>query len=258
MDSETQQKKIKNFQMKDAMMNLWVYRILPDFLWPYAQLARWDRSVGWWLLLWPCWWSLSLALKNGKIEDLCSQLLPEWPFIFGATVSFSLFGLGAITMRGAGCTYNDIVDVDIDMKVTRTVYRPISSGRVKKSQAKYFLLLQAIIGALILLALCCLGRRFNSFAMCLGIISLVIIALYPFAKRVTYWPQLILGLAFSWGGLMGWAVLYSSLSTSAYFLYIGSIFWVIGYDTIYAHQDKEDDILVGVKSTALLFKKKQK
>lgn len=161
-------------------------------------------------------------------------------------------------MRGAGCTYNDIVDVGIDAKVSRTASRPIPSGRVTRVQARSFFVFQVAVGGVVLISLCLFSTNFNLFAFGLAIASLIIVACYPFAKRVTDWPQLVLGLAFSWGALMGWAVIFSSLSLTAALLYVGSIFWVIGYDTIYAHQDREDDALVGVRSTARLFGKKTK
>ena len=157
-----------------------------------------------------------------------------------------LFLIGAIAMRGAGCTYNDIVDEDIDAQVERTRSRPLPSGQVDRRQAWIFLGLQALAGLAVLL-------QFNSFAILLGIASLAVVAIYPFMKRFTNWPQLVLGLAFSWGALMGWAVEFAELGGPAILLYLGSVLWVIGYDTIYAHQDKEDDAIVGVRSTARLF-----
>ncbi|MEE9313560.1 MAG: 4-hydroxybenzoate octaprenyltransferase [Rhizobiaceae bacterium] len=243
-------------KVADAPLENWVYQFLPKSIWPYAQLARWDRPIGWKLLLWPCLWSLALgsgfALKN---EPTQLQILPL--FVVWAIV----FWLGAVAMRGAGCTYNDIVDVDIDEAVARTASRPIPSGRVTKTKAAVFLGVQALfgLGCLLLLSLLGLfGGNINSFAIILGISSLAIVALYPFAKRITDWPQLVLGLAFSWGALMGWAVIFGSLSPAPLLLYAGSILWVIGYDTIYAHQDREDDALVGVRSTARLFGDKTK
>ncbi len=157
-----------------------------------------------------------------------------------------LFAIGAIAMRGAGCTYNDLVDHEIDARVARTRSRPLPSGRVSRTQAKIFMVLQSLVGLAVLL-------QFNFFAIVLGICSLAIVAIYPFAKRFTDWPQLFLGLAFSWGALMGWAGMFGSLSVAPLLLYVGAILWTIGYDTIYAHQDKEDDALVGVRSTARLF-----
>jgi 4-hydroxybenzoate polyprenyltransferase len=157
-----------------------------------------------------------------------------------------LFFIGAFAMRGAGCTYNDIVDRDLDGSVERTRSRPIPSGQVSVLQAAIFLLLQSLIGLAVLLS-------FNRFTILLGITSLAIVAIYPFMKRITYWPQIVLGLAFSWGALMGWAGAFGRLDLAPLLLYAGSISWVIGYDTIYAHQDREDDALIGIKSTALLF-----
>ncbi len=227
-------------RVADAPSGHWVYRLLPRWLWPYAQLARWDRPIGWWLLLWPCWWSAAMAaVAYARPGDPLLTLLPEpWHLV--------LFLIGAVAMRGAGCTYNDIVDFDIDNKVERTRSRPLPSGKVRKRQAWVFLVLQALVGLAVLL-------QFNSFAILLGICSLVIVAIYPFMKRFTDWPQFVLGLAFSWGALMGWAALFADLDPPALLLYAGSILWVIGYDTIYAHQDKEDDAIVGVRSTARLF-----
>jgi 4-hydroxybenzoate polyprenyltransferase len=157
-----------------------------------------------------------------------------------------LFLIGAIVMRGAGCTWNDLVDRDIDAKVERTRSRPIPSGQVSVAAAYAFLIAQALVGLLVLI-------QFNRFAIAVGIASLGVVAIYPFMKRVTYWPQIFLGLAFSWGALMGWAAARGALEWPALLLYLGAIAWVIHYDTIYAHQDREDDALVGLKSTALLF-----
>ncbi|MBO9420687.1 4-hydroxybenzoate octaprenyltransferase [Labrenzia sp. R4_2] len=217
----------------DAVKQHWVDTRLPAGLRPYARLARWERPIGWWLLLWPCWWSAALAaIAAGN----------SWPNPW----HMLLFLIGAVAMRGAGCTYNDIVDVDIDAQVERTRSRPIPAGQVSKRQAKIFLVVQALVGLLVLL-------QFNSFSIALGIASLIPVAIYPFMKRITNWPQLFLGFAFSWGALMGWAAVFGELSLASILLYIGGICWTIGYDTIYAHQDKEDDALVGVKSTARLF-----
>ncbi len=162
--------------------------------------------------------------------------------------------IGAFLMRGAGCTYNDLVDTDIDNQVERTRSRPLPSGRATKKGALVFLVLQALGGLGVLLFL----ARDNPFVLWLGVASLGLVAIYPFMKRITWWPQLFLGLAFSWGALMGWAIIWRELSAAPVLLYIGSICWVIGYDTIYAHQDREDDALVGVKSTARLFGEKSK
>jgi 4-hydroxybenzoate polyprenyltransferase len=237
---ETIQSKASQGRVADAPSGHWVYRILPRAAWPYAQLARWDRPIGWQLLLWPCWWSAALAASAyARPSDPLLSLLPTpWTLI--------LFLIGAIAMRGAGCTYNDLVDEGIDSQVERTRSRPLPSGQVSRRQAWAFLVAQALTGLIVLL-------QFDSFAVGLGISSLAIVAVYPFAKRVTNWPQLILGLAFSWGALMGWANEFGDIDGPAVLLYIGSILWVIGYDTIYAHQDKEDDAIVGVRSTARLF-----
>jgi 4-hydroxybenzoate polyprenyltransferase len=158
----------------------------------------------------------------------------------------ALFFLGAFAMRGAGCTWNDITDRDLDAKVERTRSRPIPSGQVSVAQALVFLVVQALVGLVVLL-------QFNRFAVLTGLASLLIVAIYPFMKRITYWPQVVLGLAFSWGALMGFAATLGRIDATALFLYAGSIAWVIGYDTIYAHQDAEDDALIGIKSTARLF-----
>lgn len=240
MAMETIQSKTAQGRVADAPNGHWVYRVLPRSIWPYAQLARWDRPIGWQLLLWPCWWSAALsASAYPRPGDPLLSLLPApWYLV--------LFLIGAIAMRGAGCTYNDIVDQDIDNKVERTRSRPLPAGKTTRRRAWVFLVVQALAGLAVLIQL-------NGFAILLGICSLVVIAIYPFMKRVTNWPQLVLGLAFSWGALMGWAAEFGDLDGPAVMLYIGSILWVIGYDTIYAHQDKEDDAIVGVRSTARLF-----
>ncbi|EKF41366.1 4-hydroxybenzoate octaprenyltransferase [Nitratireductor indicus] len=227
-------------RVHDAPSGHWVYRILPRAVWPYAQLARWDRPIGWQLLLWPCWWSTALAASAHARPgaDILSVMPSVWHLF--------LFFIGAVAMRGAGCTYNDIVDEKIDAAVERTRSRPLPSGQVSRGQAWGFLVAQALAGLLVLI-------QFNAFAIALGLGSLAIVAFYPFAKRLTDWPQFVLGLAFSWGALMGWATHFGELTLSPLLLYCGSILWVIGYDTIYAHQDKEDDALVGVRSTARLF-----
>src|SRR5262249_31688183 len=216
----------------DAVRGHRLMRLLPDAAKPYARLARLDRPIGWWLLLLPCWWSSALA------ADAARAVPNLWHFV--------LFLIGAVAMRGAGCTYNDIVDRDIDAAVARTRSRPIPSGAVSVGQAKLFLVAQALIGLVVLM-------QFNWFTVLLRVASLLTIAVYPFMKRVTDWPQLALGIAFSWGALMGWAAFVSRLDWPPVLLYLGGIAWTIGYDTIYAHQDKEDDALIGVRSTALLF-----
>jgi 4-hydroxybenzoate polyprenyltransferase len=213
----------------------WVDRLLPAALRPYAKLMRLDRPIGTWLLLWPCWWSLVWAL------DRAPSGAGEW---LRLGFFYLLFGLGAVVMRGAGCTYNDIVDRDFDARVERTRTRPIPSGLVTVRGAVIFMLLQLLVGLAILL-------QFNWFAVALGAASLVLVFTYPLMKRITYWPQVVLGLAFNWGALLGWAAVTGTLGWAPLLLYLGGIAWTLGYDTIYAHQDKEDDILIGVKSTAL-------
>jgi 4-hydroxybenzoate polyprenyltransferase len=221
----------------DATGN-WVDTLAPAWSRPYLRLARLDRPIGSWLLLMPCWWSCALAaIAAGKAAPPLTHL--------------ALFFLGAFAMRGAGCTWNDIVDRDLDRSVERTRSRPIPSGQVSVAQAMVFLVLQSLIGLAVLLS-------FNIFTVGLGVASLAIVAVYPFMKRITYWPQIVLGLAFSWGALMGWAAAFDRLDPPALLLYAGSIAWVIGYDTIYAHQDREDDALIGIKSTALLFGERTK
>jgi 4-hydroxybenzoate polyprenyltransferase len=215
----------------------WVDSRAPAWTRPYLRLARLDRPIGSWLLLLPCWWSLGLAAVHA------GEPVNVW-YVF-------LFFVGAFAMRGAGCTWNDIVDRDLDGLVERTRSRPIPSGQVSVAAAAAFLGVQALIGLAVL-------TQFNLFAIGTGIASLAVVAVYPFMKRVTYWPQIFLGLAFSWGALMGWAAAFGRLDWPAYLLYAGSISWVIGYDTIYAHQDREDDALVGIKSTALLFRERTK
>ena len=210
----------------------WVDSLAPAWSRPYLRLARLDRPIGSWLLLIPCWWSLGLAsVRAGEPVNV-------WHVV--------LFFIGAFAMRGAGCTWNDIVDRKLDAMVERTRSRPIPSGQVSVSAAAGFLVAQALIGLAVLL-------QFNLFTIMVGLASLGVVAIYPFMKRITYWPQIVLGLAFSWGALMGWPATFGRLDWPALILYAGSIAWVIGYDTIYAHQDREDDALIGIKSTALLF-----
>ena len=218
-------------RVADAVHRHWADRFLPAGWRPYARLARLERPIGWWLLLLPGWWAIALArgAGGGGLPDL--KLL-------------ALFLIGAVTMRGAGCTYNDIVDRDFDAQVARTRSRPIPSGQVSVTGAKLFLIAQALVGFVILI-------QFNTFAIALGVASLLTIAVYPHMKRYTYWPQVFLGIAFNWGALLGWAAVAGRLDPAALVLYAGGIFWTLAYDTIYAHQDKEDDILIGVKSTAL-------
>src|ERR1700744_411227 len=219
-------------RVADATGN-WVDTRAPLWSRPYLRLARFDRPIGSWLLLMPCWWSAAVACGvAGNISRLPLVIV--------------LFFIGAFVMRGAGCTWNDITDRDLDAKVERTRSRPIPAGQVSVKQALAFLVAQALVGLVVLL-------QFNRFAIAAGIASLVIVAIYPFMKRITLWPQIVLGLAFSWGALMGFAVTLGRIDAAALWLYAGSIAGGIGYDTIYAHQDAEDDALIGIKSTALLF-----
>ncbi|HET9413988.1 MAG TPA: 4-hydroxybenzoate octaprenyltransferase [Pseudolabrys sp.] len=218
-------------RVADATGN-WVDSLAPSYTRPYLRLARLDRPIGSWLLLMPCWWSVGLAgMHNDRLPSL-------WHIV--------LFFIGAFAMRGAGCTWNDLVDRDLDGRVERTRSRPIPSGQVTVAQATMFMVAQALVGFLVLI-------QFNRFTVATGIASLLVIVIYPFMKRITYWPQIFLGLAFSWGALMGWPAAFGRLDWPAIVLYVGSILWVIGYDTIYAHQDRDDDLLIGIKSTALLF-----
>jgi len=215
----------------DAAAGNWVDRRAPRAAKPYLRLARFDRPIGAWLLLFPAWWSQALA------ELWLGRPYPNPWYLL-------LFLVGAFVMRGAGCTYNDIVDRDYDARVARTAARPIPSGQVGVTAAFAFLALQCLAGLVVLLQL-------NWFTVALGASSLLLIAVYPFSKRFTFWPQAVLGLTFKWGALVGWAAVTGSLALPALALYAGSVLWTIGYDTIYAHQDKEDDALVGLKSTAL-------
>jgi 4-hydroxybenzoate polyprenyltransferase len=210
----------------------WLLRIWPPAWRPYAQLARIDRPIGWQLLVLPCWWGSTLAAD-------AVHALPRLDHL-------GLFLIGSIAMRGAGSTFNDIVDRDLDRQVTRTQGRPVASRRVSVRHAALFLLAQALVGAAVLFSL-------NRFSIGLGLGSLLVVALYPFAKRVTNWPQAVLGLAFAYGALMGWAAFTGSLSAPALLLYGAAIAWTIGYDTIYALQDTTDDAIVGIGSTALFF-----
>ena len=214
----------------DSLGETLLMRALPQAALPYAKLARLDRPIGTWLLFWPCFWGLALAASEGN----------AYPPI----VSLALFGFGALVMRGAGCTFNDIVDRNIDAKVARTAARPLPSGQLSLRQAWQFLLAQLAVGFLVLI-------QFNWLTIGLGVTSLVLVASYPFMKRFTYWPQFFLGLTFNWGALMGYTTINASLSPAALLLYAAGVFWTLGYDTIYAHQDREDDALIGVKSSAL-------
>jgi 4-hydroxybenzoate polyprenyltransferase len=211
----------------DILRGDWADRYAPAALVPYIRLARLDRPIGTWLLLFPGWWAIALAAPGW----------PDWRLI-------ALFGVGAVAMRGAGCTLNDIIDRDFDARVARTRTRPLPSGAVSLRQAVLFMLAQLAVGAAVLLSL-------DRLAVLLGVFVLLLIGTYPLMKRVTYWPQFFLGLNFNWGALMGFAAASGHLAPAAYWLYVGGIAWTLGYDTIYAHQDKEDDVLIGVKSSAL-------
>jgi 4-hydroxybenzoate polyprenyltransferase len=220
-------------RVADAVAGHWVDRLAPIWTRPYLRLARIDRPVGWWLLLLPCWWSAALA----AVAD--ARAFPDpWHLV--------LFLIGAIAMRGAGSTYNDIADRDLDAQVERTRSRPLPSGQVSPRAAALFLVAQALVGFAVLI-------QFNATAILVGLASLIPVAIYPFMKRVMPVPQLVLGLAFSWGALMGWVALFGRLDPPAYLLYAGTIAWVVGYDTIYAVQDIEDDAIAGIRSSARFF-----
>jgi 4-hydroxybenzoate polyprenyltransferase len=212
----------------------WIQKALPPFFRPFATLARLDRPIGVWLLLLPGWWSIVMAA--GGVTDMNGR---EWAV-------FALFAIGAIVMRAAGCVINDLWDRNLDRQVERTRLRPLASGEVSVKQALVFLCILLGVGFLILL-------QMNFFTIVLGVLSLPLIAAYPVMKRFTWWPQLFLGIVFNFGALMGWSAVTGFIEPPALYLYLGAIFWTLGYDTIYAHQDKEDDALVGIKSTALLF-----
>ncbi len=225
-------------QASDAEPGNWVDRYAPGWARGYLRLMRADRPIGTWLLLWPCWWSTALA------GVAAGRTLPDFWHL-------ALFAVGAAVMRGAGCTYNDLADRDYDARVARTRTRPIPSGQVSATAAAAFMVALSFVGLAVLV-------QFNTFAIFTGICSLVVIAIYPFAKRFTDWPQFFLGLAFSWGALMGWAAAFGRLDAPAFLLYAAAVVWTIGYDTIYAHQDRDDDAILGLKSTALRFGAKTK
>ena len=219
--------------MRDAEARNLVDRFAPAAVRPYLRLARADRPIGFFLLALPCFWSVSLA---GRSLD---EPYPDLWLLF-------LFAAGAIVMRAAGCTYNDLIDRDIDARVARTKSRPLPSGAISPRAAALFMFALCLIGLLVLLS-------FNSTTIWLGLGVIPIVALYPFVKRFSHWPQAVLGLAFNWGALMGWSAVLGRLDWPAVLLYAGAVAWTIGYDTIYAHQDREDDDLIGLKSTALKF-----
>jgi len=217
----------ENRSTPDAVSG-WVGRA-PSAFRPYLRLMRADRPAGFWLLMWPCWWSVALASPTADWEAV--RLL-------------GLFLLGAVVMRGAGCVWNDILDRDLDAQVARTAARPIPAGEVSPIQAAGFMGMLALTGLVILL-------QFNAFAVWLGVASLILVAVYPLAKRITHWPQAVLGLTFNWGALMGWAAVEGELAAAPFVLYLGCLAWTLGYDTIYAHQDRADDAIAGIKSSAL-------
>jgi 4-hydroxybenzoate polyprenyltransferase len=219
-------------RVPDAPAGNWVDAYAPAALRPYFRLARLDRPIGSWLLLLPCWWSAALGAIAARDRPWLAHL--------------ALFALGAVAMRGAGSTYNDIVDRDLDAKVERTRARPLPSGQVSVAQALAFLALQGLVGLAVLV-------QFNAFTIALGFGSLVIVAAYPFMKRLMAMPQLVLGLAFAWGGLMGFVAHAGHLAAPAYLIYAAAIVWTIGYDTVYAMQDLEDDPMAGIKSSARFF-----
>ncbi|WP_135081798.1 4-hydroxybenzoate octaprenyltransferase [Terasakiella sp. SH-1] len=210
----------------DIVYHGWIAR-MPALIRPYLILMRADRPIGTWLLLFPCWWTLTLAS-------------PDLPNLYYAL----LFAIGAFVMRGAGCVMNDLADRDFDGQVARTATRPIPNGDVSPKQAILFMGFLCLLGLGVVL-------QFNAFTLYLATASLLLVFIYPFCKRWTYWPQVVLGLTFNWGALVGWSAVTGDVSAPALCLYFAGLFWTLGYDTIYAHQDKEDDVLVGIKSTAL-------
>ncbi len=212
---------------------------LPQSLRPYALLMRLDRPVGWWLLLLPAWWAMSLAV--GGIAGLSGW---DWYLVV-------LFFFGAIIMRGAGCVINDLWDRDLDAMVERTKARPLASGAVKTWQAAALLFILLFLGLLILV-------QTSAMAFWLGMAAMILVVAYPYMKRITWWPQAFLGITFNFGVLIGWAALTNEMSFAAILLYAGAFFWTLGYDTIYAHQDRDDDQMAGIKSTALLFGERSK
>lgn len=222
-------------RVADATDLNWVDRFAPRATRPYLRLSRADRPIGTWLLLLPCWWGLALAIAAD----------PNGATLFDLWIACGCM-IGAFLMRGAGCTWNDISDRKIDAQVERTRSRPIPSGQVSVKAAVVWLIIQMVLAFGVLIT-------FNTFAILLGIAALLPVAIYPFAKRFTWWPQVFLGIAFNWGVLLAWAAHTGDLSASPFILYASGIAWTLFYDTIYAHQDKEDDALIGVKSTARLF-----
>jgi len=213
----------------------WILRLLPAWMRPYGRLARWDRPIGTWLLLFPCWWALAFSAPLTRAHGAGAL---AWLML--------LFAIGAVAMRGAGCTWNDFLDRDVDARVERTRNRPLPAGEATVRQALVWLVVQAAIGAVILFS-------FNPFAILVGLASLLVVAVYPLMKRITSWPQVVLGLAFNWGALLGWAVTQDRITAASIALYLGGVAWTLVYDTIYAMQDQRDDAIVGVRSTARRF-----
>ncbi|MEZ0260047.1 MAG: 4-hydroxybenzoate octaprenyltransferase [Alphaproteobacteria bacterium] len=229
-----------------------IFRMTPRAAHPYIKLARLDRPIGTWLLLIPCWWGLALAVPFRTLAPFCGMR----PFTVPEIATFaSLFAIGAVVMRAAGCVINDIWDRKLDAQVERTRSRPLPSGEVTPRQALVFLTLLLVTGLAVLL-------QFNKLSIKLGFLSLALVATYPLMKRITWWPQLFLGFTFNWGALLGWTALQGRLplhiESIPLWLYAGGIFWTLAYDTIYAHQDKEDDATIGIRSTARLFGKHSK
>lgn len=221
-------------QVRDAVRGNWVDTWAPAWTRPYLRLSRADRPIGTWLLLLPCWWGLLLSM----VHDGQARWFDLW--------IFAGCGIGAVLMRGAGCTWNDITDRDFDGSVARTASRPIPSGQVTAKQALGWAVVQSLVAFCILVT-------FPPMAIALGVLALLPVAVYPFAKRFTWWPQIFLGIAFNWGALLAWTAHSGRLEWPAVLLYLSGMAWTLFYDTIYAHQDKEDDALIGVKSTARLF-----
>ncbi len=222
-------------RVADAPRGNWVDRLAPAVARPYLRLSRADRPIGTWLLFIPCLWGLCLAAAASP-----AGFKPGDLWIAGGCA------IGALLMRGAGCTWNDLTDRDFDAQVARTRSRPLPSGQVTPRQAAVWMVAQALVAAAVLFT-------FNRPTIALGVASLALVAAYPFAKRFTWWPQAVLGLVFNWGALVAWTAHGGGLGLPAVLLWSGGIAWTLFYDTIYAHQDKEDDALIGVKSTARLF-----
>lgn len=219
----------------DIVSDSFLLRVLPPGWRPYARLARLDRPIGTWLLLLPCWHGLAFALAAGMGPV-------DWRVLWYGV----LFAIGSLAMRSVGCVLNDIADREYDGRVARTATRPLPSGEVSLVQAYAFMGALAAMGLAVLL-------QFNWTTVLVALASLPFVAIYPYMKRVTWWPQFFLGLAFNWGALVGWTAIAGTIDAPMFLLYCAGIFWTLGYDTIYAHQDKEDDALIGVRSTARLF-----